>query len=293
MKTKAFVKKRNLFSHRPLFSALCLFGLFQAEPAAANIFDDVSQDVSRAFDYLVPEAWQDENARLALGGGALRVTDYEGSNDYKTQPFPIVDFRLDNTILFQTNQIKLVATNRPLRMGAIARLDLGRSQDTNPALANIGKVGTAMEVGGFAEGVVDNWVMQLEIRQDILSGHKGLIAKGTVGRIFEFAERWRVIAGLRTNWANNRYTDSFFRITPAEAARSAYPTFDPGGGFKDAGVGVIGSYAASERVTVQLGFGYQRLLGGAQDSPIVADAGSADQVTAGLVVRYTVWRTEE
>lgn len=293
MKTKTFTRKGASFTYRIFFTILCLLGLFPAEPAAANIFDDLSQEVSRAFDYLMPDAWQDENVRLALGGGALQVPDYEGSNDYKTQLFPMIDFRLGDAILFQTNQVKLVATDWPLRMGAIARLDLGRSQDANPAVAEINKVGTAIEVGGFAEGIVDNWVMQIELRQDILSGHKGLIAKATLGRLFELGERWRVIAAGRMNWANNRYTDSFFEITPAEAAASGYRPFNPGGGFKDIGAGVIGSYAASDRVTVQAGFGYQRLLGGASNSPIVTGPGSADQMTAGIAVRYTVWRTQE
>lgn len=258
--------------------------------AGANVFDDISRDVSRAFDYVIPDAWQEEQVRLAIGAGALSVPDYEGSNDYKMQPLPVVDLRLGDRILLQTNQVKLVAGNQPVRYGAIARLDLGRSADANPALAGLEGVGTAMEVGGFAEGRLNGWVMQMELRQDILSGHKGAIATLAFGRFEEIGDKWRIIAGTRVNWASNDYMDSFFGVTPEEAAASVHPAYDAGSGFKDIGLRVIGSYRASENVTVQGGVGYQRLLGEANDSPIVSDAGSPHQVTAGITVRYSIWR---
>lgn len=268
-------------------------GILHGGPAAADIFDDISHEVSRTFDTLLPDTWQDENARLAVGGGILRVPQYEGSSDYKIQAVPIIDFRLNDTILFQTNQVKFVATEWPLRMGAFARLDLGRGQDAHPNLANLEPVGTSLETGGFAEGQIDNWVMQFSLRQDILSGHKGMFATLTLARLFDIGKQWRVIVGSRTHWANSRYMDSFFGISPAEAAASGFPSFNPGGGIKDVGLGTIVSYAATEKMTLQAGFAYERLLSGAKNSPIVRDAGSPNQLTAGFAVRFILWRTDE
>jgi outer membrane scaffolding protein for murein synthesis (MipA/OmpV family) len=79
---------------------------------------------------------------------------------------------------------------------------------------------------------------------------------------------------------------SYFGVTPAQAARSGYGVYRPSGGFKDVGVMAGISMPLSESWSVDLMAKYAHLLGDAADSPLVDLKGSANQFSAGLSLSY-------
>jgi len=251
--------------------------------------DTLSERISQAFNAMVPETWADQDIKLAIGAGMVAVPDYDGSNNYKVQPLPILEFRWGR-FSFQGNEIRYVLADAPVRVGIVSRLDLGRSEGSNRALHGMGKIGTSLETGGFAQAMWKNWVGQVELRQDILSGHKGLVGVLAGGRKETLTSRLGIIYGVGLTWGDGNYGQAKFGVTDEQAAASGYPQYHPGSGFTSAELRFIVNYDLTERLKLNAGIGYRRILGDAADAPFIKGPGSPNQMIAGLTFHYTLWR---
>ena len=76
---------------------------------------------------------------------------------------------------------------------------------------------------------------------------------------------------------------TYFGVSPSEASApgSVLSPYSPGAGFESVGVQARVEYAVSERTTVHVRGGWQRLVDTAADSPIVA-LGDKDQFSIGV-----------
>jgi outer membrane scaffolding protein for murein synthesis (MipA/OmpV family) len=81
--------------------------------------------------------------------------------------------------------------------------------------------------------------------------------------------------------------DTYFSVDENNSARSGLDTYEAEAGFKDIGVTLSTSYSISRNWGVMGIMGYKRLLGDAEDSPIVAKEGSTDQFIGSLAVTYS------
>jgi len=101
--------------------------------------------------------------------------------------------------------------------------------------------------------------------------------------------RWDVSVGSRYGYGGNAYMDTYFGLTPEEAARSPLinTAYEPGHGQRYLGVETAAAYNISRRLKTTLSFGYDRLSSLAADSPVVEVAGSANNYTAGVTLSYT------
>jgi outer membrane scaffolding protein for murein synthesis (MipA/OmpV family) len=77
--------------------------------------------------------------------------------------------------------------------------------------------------------------------------------------------------------------ESYFKIDGNNAARSGLDTYDAGGGFKDIGLNVMTTFKPWEHWGFMGLLGYKRLIGDAEDSPVVEDEGEANQFSGGCL----------
>lgn len=228
---------------------------------------------------------------FSIGGGAAYAPDYEGSNEYKVMPIPMLEVswrdrvRLSPMGLFATPFMK---NNMKVDIGL--RYDFGRDQDDNDALKGLGDIGGgAVAVARFEyeTGPVN---LGLELARDLGGDRDGFLATAEAEYSIKGLFNGRTKLGLtpHISWADDNYMGATFGITAAQAARSArhYKKYDAGGGFRDAGVTLGVGYVVSDSVMVMGRFDYSHLLGDAADSPLVKREGSADQATALLGVSY-------
>jgi outer membrane protein len=96
-----------------------------------------------------------------------------------------------------------------------------------------------------------------------------------------------VSLGVGATYADEDYMETYFGVSPSDADRTALPVFEADGGIKDVRILPAVVVHLSEFWHVGVGARYQRLLGDAEDSPVVDDRGSADQFMAGLAVAYS------
>jgi outer membrane scaffolding protein for murein synthesis (MipA/OmpV family) len=96
-----------------------------------------------------------------------------------------------------------------------------------------------------------------------------------------------MIPELAVTWADGRYMESFFGVTPAGAAASGLAPFDAGAGFRDLALRITTTYRLDEHWTMIGRLQAARLLGSARRSSIVRQAGEANQGLIGFGFLYS------
>lgn len=69
-------------------------------------------------------------------------------------------------------------------------------------------------------------------------------------------------------WADSRYAQAYFGVSPAQAARSSYRAFDAGAGLKSASVDLGLDYKLGGGWALHAGASFSRLMGDAARSPV-------------------------
>jgi outer membrane protein len=220
-------------------------------------------------------------------GGAVRLKPrYEGADSYIVYPIPL----LAVSVLRLPGVGDLSADGSRQGFFFYPSFDFvgERTASSSPILSGLNDVDWAVELGagfGYRIGMIRGFV---EVRKGV-NGHSGWIFDTGLDLVKEINPQWTLSGGLRASFADNSYMDTYFGVTPAESGPSIFPAYDPGGGIKSAGVAGIASYRWTNDVTVHFQAGYDRLIGDAGDSPIVA-AGSTNQfsLTFGLTRRFSM-----
>lgn len=246
---------------------------------------------------------------LTLGTGIISVPSYEGSDETIIIPELVVRGRVSGFNFFSrgpaiyADVIRDEAAGRSLDVGfgPVAAIRLDRTtMIKDPQVEAIGKLDTAIELGGWLgvtkTGVItsdyDLLSLRVDARWDVGGAHQSYIITPTIEYGTPLSTQTFVGASVLAEYVGNDFGDYYFNIDPAAAAGSGLsPYGEAGDGFKRAGVNLLATHALTgdltKGLTVVAVVGYYRMLGDFKRSPIVAEAGSADQFIAGLGLTYT------
>jgi len=242
-----------------------------------------------------PASAQDEGGgyTITLGAGAQTYPKYPGADSYGINPLPIFGFRREGSPLtFSAPDdgigLGLLGRDSAFNLGPAIRLQNKREEDDVGAA--VGDVGFTVEVGGFVEVFpAENIRLRAELRQG-LGGHDSLA--GDLGADFVLRDRDTYVfsIGPRARWADSDYHAAYFGVTPAVAAATGLPAFDPDGGFYAVGAMAGLTYKLGRNWGLRGYAGYDRLIGDAADSPIVRQFGSRSQFSggAGLFFEFNI-----
>jgi MipA family protein len=236
---------------------------------------------------------------MTLFGRALSVSvkarvapDYMGSDDYSISPSGSISFSPDPNKRFSAPDdgvsIALFG-DEAFAVGLAGRLRSGRDNDDD--LRGFEEVDWAVEAGPFVNWWPTDWLrLRAEARRGF-GGHEGWVADFGADAVASDG-RWTFSAGPRLRWADDEFTQTYFDVTPVEAARSPFrlAPYRAEGGVASAGVLASAEYRWSDRWSVTADADYRRLMGDGADSPIVARLGSEDQFSASIGVRYALGR---
>lgn len=232
---------------------------------------------------------------LTLGAGAGIAPDYEGSDDYEAVPF--WNLRAGNLYhpetYIQVLGVRLLSNFLPndhWRLGLAGQFIRERDHVEDNQVDELKSVDASIMLGliagyDFLPTLQNDLVLEVEGRQDVASdnGFLGTI-RGRYGHLF--AGRWRFDALVATTWASEDYMSSYFGIDAGDAARSGLDQFNADEGFKEVAFGASLTWRFLERWSVTGTGTYTRLLGDAEDSPVVKDRGDEDQIFAGALINY-------
>ncbi len=215
---------------------------------------------------------------------------YEGADRDILEPAPTFDLRPKGSPERFTppddGTDVAIFSNQYFEIGPVVRFRYQRN-DTGE-LKGFDKIDWAAEPGIYADVWPLSWMrLRLEARHGV-TGHYGWVADTGVDFVYT-GKRWDASIGPRMGFGDSRYMDTYFEVTPAEAARSPaiHEAYDPSAGRRYTGVETAVGYHLSRRWRLIADIGYQRLAGSAADSPIVRTTGSADQFMSSLGFTYS------
>lgn len=263
--------------------------------------------VSAAFGLIcaavLPALADDDPAHnLTVGLGVGITPEYEGADEYR--PFPVVPLRYEHPwVTIQVIGLGLefdISPTEYLQAGPTFQYKFARDSDVDdPIVRLLPQVDAALELGAFVRsGIPLNMVGfddpaiifgQVTARHDVLDGHGGFLAEGSLGVTRPIGDRLNAIVFAKTTYASDDYMSAYYDVTAAGSAASGLAVFDADSGFKDVGVTGLLNFKVTEKWSATALGSYSRLIGDAASSPVVAVAGSRDQFTAGVAISYKLF----
>jgi outer membrane protein len=227
-----------------------------------------------------------EEVILDIGIGPRMQPEFIGAETYEVVPYPIITLEYLRIPGFG----EMVTGEKVVAFAAYPAINFIGSRNAGDAafLAGLDPIDFAIELGPGASFRYGGFKVFAEGRFG-LTGHDGAVIEGGFDIIRTPGERWEVSAGPRFSAATDAFMDTYFGVTPEEAARPAavLPAFDPSGGFLDVGVEGRVSYDITPRIKVHAEGRFARYIGDASSSPIVkAGARNRFEVGIGLTYRF-------
>jgi outer membrane scaffolding protein for murein synthesis (MipA/OmpV family) len=252
------------------------------------------------------EPVDDGGDTLTIGLGGSYLPSYEGSDNYQLSGAGLIRGRVSGFNFYsRATAIYLDVIREPanapvnVEFGPMANLRLDRtSRIKDVQVRALGEIDTAIEAGAFL-GVTKNGVLheydfltaRVDVTHDVTNTHDSLIVTPNLEYATPLSTKTLIGASLSAEHVGGGFARTYYGVTPAGAAASGLSSYTLDGGFKNVRATLLGSVSLSG--DLRRGWGlfaigsYSRLLGDFKNSPIVRDAGDADQFFAALGVSYT------
>jgi outer membrane scaffolding protein for murein synthesis (MipA/OmpV family) len=252
------------------------------------------------------EPVDDGRDTFTIGLGASYLPSYEGSDSYVLSGAGLARGRVSGFSFYTRATALYVDVLRepagaPLNIefGPMVNLRLDRtSRIRDPQVRALGEIDTAVEGGAFF-GVTRNGVLhgydfltaRIDVTHDLTNTHDSLIVTPNLEYATPLSRHTLVGLSVSADHVGGGYADTYFGVTPTGAAASGLTAYDADSGFKNVRLTLLGTQSLSGDLRRGLGLfaigSYSRLLGDFKRSPIVRDAGDADQFFAAVGLTYT------
>jgi outer membrane scaffolding protein for murein synthesis (MipA/OmpV family) len=208
---------------------------------------------------------------------------YMGSDERRTRAYPAIDYRwASGWFAGTTNGVGYNFSRQAgVQYGVRLTADFGRDESRSAVLRGLGDVDARPEIGAFYNlQPTAHTFLTSSLRYGAGQGRDGLLLDLGAGLNAQVAPAWRLGAGVAATWANAAYTQSYFGVDAAQAARSGRGVYTAGAGVRDVRVSVSATYAITPRASATAALSYGRLQGDAARSPIVRDRAGVNGVLA-------------
>jgi outer membrane protein len=230
---------------------------------------------------------------IQLGGALAYIPEYAGSSDYDLRLLPFIGF--EDIAGFELSGLALsyplldIGTGQgpgqwSLKAGPRAGFDFGRDSDDSPTLTGFEDIGASLLAGGFMRATYGPIGLRIDAGQDVIGGHEGFNADFSLGTFVPerlLAKNLSIAPSVTLSWADGRYNQAIYGVTPQQAAASGLSQYDLGGGFHRASANLLGWYRFDDRWQVNMIVSYREYLGDYRDSPILRapDGATSDVFT--------------
>ncbi len=178
--------------------------------------------------------------------------------------------------------------------GRTDKKDGSAFQPGSKRLRGLGEIKSSAEIGVFGH-IVAGVPISLQIMKGLgdgkadskdfsIKGHGGTRAELGVEIPLPLTESLTLSLSPSVSWADNKYTQTYFGVTSAQAIRSNFKQYNAKGGVKSVNFGVGLNYQINKNWSANAGLNFSQLQGNAAKSPIVEKKG---QSSAAIGVGYT------
>jgi len=226
----------------------------------------------------------DERGVAFVGAIGALTSEYLGSNEEELRAFPYVSVQDFKGIdLFGTSlSYRAVETGTgaglgkwSLRAGPNLTFQGGRDASDSPTLDGLTDIDPSVLLGGYVRGTFGPVGLRFDAGQDIIGGHKGVVANASVGTFLPLG-KLKIQPSASVNWGSANHNQSFFGITQAQSNASGLAVNDVDSGVYGYSVNLVSWYELSENYVVTLIGSHRWFNGDADDSPILLADDGAD-----------------
>jgi len=212
--------------------------------------------------------------RVVLGAAVQTAPLYDGAGRYRSQAGPVINIRYSDLAFASLGEGIGVNVLRGdhFRVGFSVGYDLGRRvSDDSVHLHGLGDIDRAPVVRLFGDFVLSKrfpLVVRTDVRR-ILGASNGLV--GDVEGYLPLpgsSKKLVMFAGPSITFADRRYQQSLFGVTPGQALASGYPVYVAHAGENALGFGFSATRFVSSHWLVNVDAAVNRLLGSAGETPI-------------------------
>jgi MipA family protein len=245
---------------------------------------------------------------VSVGLFAVTAPEYEGGKRRVTSALPDlnISYRTDNWGTFGAGSKSrgvswTVIDKEQYSFGVALGGDAGRSEKDGTGfrpggkrLRGLGEIKASAEFGVFGH-VMAGIPIHLQIMKGAgdgkpdgkdfsFKGHGGTHAHLGTEIPLELTKELGLSFSAGVNWADKKYTQTYFGVTAAQAARSGFRQYNVKGGVKSVDIGVALNYKIDKNWSATAGLTYSQLQGDAAKSPVTEKKG---QPSALIGVNYT------
>ncbi len=233
------------------------------------------------------------SAHIAVGG--VMKPEFPGSKDSEFLPFGI------GRLAYHDYYIEVVGPSARINVipggvfeaGPMVGYDGGRDNDVkNRFVKLLPEVDSSVEFGGFAKLNFKQVMTQIDTLsfgvqfEKATEGHEGYKASAQASYGLQFSRSFSMSVDASVQFADKKYTNAYFGVTPVGAAATGLPSYTASSGIEKAGAALSARYMFSPNWGVTGRVAYDRLLGDAAKSPIVKREGSENQFSGAVAVLY-------
>jgi outer membrane protein len=207
---------------------------------------------------------------FVVGTGVGYMPVYQGAEDYRVQPVPVIDISWGPFFANLRNGIgiNIIDTDHVTIGGSVAIMPGYRGQD---APDGIGKLSVGAGGRGFVSLRGAGFVATVGVTKGFAGSTKGLIVDASLSRPIFVSSRFTLVPAVAATWADKKHNDRYFGVDAAQSLASGLPEFRAGSGFKDASAMLTAQYRLTDRISLGATGGVTTLLGNVKDSPIVVN----------------------
>ena len=208
---------------------------------------------------------------VTLGAGLASVPRYPGADRDRARLVPLGDILYRSRIFLGPAGLGVNLIDAGgWRLGPVLGFMPGRSESRDPLLAGLGDIQNSVSAGIFVRYRAGPFEVGGTVRQAITHTENGLVGLLHADyRITPARDRLQLFLGPDLEFANARYNQTWFGVTPTQSLDSGLPEFTPGGGLRDVGVHANLTYRCTEHVLVRAFANLKDLTGDITNSPIV------------------------
>ena len=241
---------------------------------------------------------------LTVGVGGFYGPSYEGSDDYILFPAPVIQGKLLGVAITPRQggvALDFIPDAKDAKvgfsLGPVANIRRDRvTRIKDPVVRRLGKLDTAVEVGGNAGVTVydlvtgyDSLTFSADARWDVAGAHKGMLWGPSVSYFTPVSKGAAINLAVSAEHMDDDYANYYFTVSPVA---SGLPGFQARSGWKNVGINALVGVDFDGDLTNGglAGFvtgGYTKLLNDAKRTPLTSIRGDADQWLVGGGLAFT------
>lgn len=257
--------------------ALLVSLLLSSQFASAEGSGIAGTDDSIANSAAVADGW-----KVRAGAGVGSVPRYEGAATNRLRLIPLLDVENGHFFAGTSRGIGYnFSDDKSLQYGLRLTMSPYRKQNIDARLNGMGDINNSAELGGFVNARFAPWYVSSSVAG---SSHGARMELGA-GYELELSAADQLRAGLELNWANGKYMQTYFGVTPAQAAASGgvLTAYNASSGVKDYALKLNWTHSYSKEWFSNAGVSLKQLGPSAKNSSLT-QRNSAN--TANFVVGY-------